>query len=378
MTSYWAGGQTGFDGIDTRLTTPFDFPMYAAMVDVVAHGDSAKKLVDVLRQDRFYPHPELLVTFIGNHDKPRFLTEAGGSIEKLKLGFSLLATTRGIPQLYYGDEVAMAGGDDPDDRHDFPGGFPGDANNAFSKDSRTQEQQDVFAHVQKLLQLRRDNVALRTGVQKHVAVGDKYYVFTREANGERLLIAFHNAESIDSLGLDLAGTAIADARDTRASLRACISSIEGRTARVTVASTQLDYLSRSLRCDLIRVSLAFCDERIAGARLEHNVSATPGLIVDESPLVAAADVVFGNQHVARPNNELFSITRGEFESPRQRDHVLPLGGIVPVERGVRRRFLEMDRCHIGGVVLGNCAFNEMRSVIGSGVELESMEHDVSP
>ncbi len=96
--SYWAGGQTGFDGIDTGLSTPLDFPMYGAIRDVVGHGASAKKLVDVLRQDRLYPHPELLVTFIDNHDKPRFLTDAGGSIDKLKLAFSLLATTRGIPR----------------------------------------------------------------------------------------------------------------------------------------------------------------------------------------------------------------------------------------------------------------------------------------
>ncbi len=125
VTSYWAGGQTGFDGIDTHLTTPFDFPMNSAIREVVAHGASAKKIVDVLRQDRLYPHPELLVTFIGNHDMKRFLTDANGSQDKLKLAFSLLATLRGIPQLYYGDEIGMTGGDDPDNRHDFPGGFPG-------------------------------------------------------------------------------------------------------------------------------------------------------------------------------------------------------------------------------------------------------------
>src|SRR6202000_2764432 len=92
---------------------------------LVARGDSAKKIVTVLRQDRFYPHPELLVTLLDNHDRPRFLTEAGGSDDKLKLGLSLLATVRGIPQLYYGDEIGIPGGGDPDNRRDFPGGFPG-------------------------------------------------------------------------------------------------------------------------------------------------------------------------------------------------------------------------------------------------------------
>jgi glycosidase len=212
VTSYWAGGQTGFDGIDTKLTTPFDFPMYQAIVDVVAHDGSAKKIVNVLRQDRFYPHPELLVTFIDNHDKRRFLTEANGSLEKLKLAFSLLATMRGIPQIYYGDEIAMPGGDDPDNRRDFPGGFPGDTNNAFTQAGREPGQQDVYTHVQTVLRLRREHPALREGVQRHVAAADKYYIFTRETDGERLLVVFHNGDSPETIDIDLAGTSISAAK----------------------------------------------------------------------------------------------------------------------------------------------------------------------
>jgi len=212
VTSYWAGGQTGFDGIDTRLTTPFDFPMNAAIRDVVAHGTPATKIVEVLRQDRLYPHPELLVTFIGNHDMKRFLTDANGSRQKLKLAFSLLATLRGIPQLYYGDEIGMAGGDDPDNRRDFPGGFPGDQHDAFAPQGRTPEEQDVFSHVQSLLRLRALHEALRTGTQKHVAVADKYYAFTRESAGERLLIVVHNGDAPETVTLGLANTSIADAK----------------------------------------------------------------------------------------------------------------------------------------------------------------------
>jgi glycosidase len=212
VTSYWAGGQTGFDGIDTHLTTPFDFPMFQAIGDVVARGESAKKIVTVLRQDRFYPHPELLVTLLDNHDRPRFITQANGSPEKLKLGLSLLLTLRGIPQLYSGDEIGIPGGEDPDNRHDFPGGFPGDKNNAFTPAGRTPEQQDIFAHTQTLLKLRHDHPALRTGTQKHIAVADKYYAFTRESAGERLLIVFHNADASETVSLDLTNTSIADAK----------------------------------------------------------------------------------------------------------------------------------------------------------------------
>jgi len=212
VVSYFAGGQKGFDGVDTHLTTPFDFPMNSAIREVVNHGASAKKIVDVLRQDRLYPHPDLLVTFIGNHDMKRFLTDAGGSTAKLKLGLSLLATIRGIPQLYSGDEIAMPGGEDPDNRRDFPGGFPGDPHNAFTTTGRTLEEQEVFAHVQGLLNLRREHPALRIGDQKHIVVTDDYYVFVRETSGERLMVVFHKGDTAKSVTVDLTDTTIADAK----------------------------------------------------------------------------------------------------------------------------------------------------------------------
>jgi len=215
VTSYWAGGNKGFDGVDTLLTTPFDFPMQNAINKVLNEGQSAKTLVTVLRQDRLYPHPEILVTFIGNHDMPRFITQAGGSREKLEAAFSLLATLRGIPQTYYGDEIGMAGRDDPDDRHDFPGGFPGDRQNAFTQAGRTPEQQEIYSHLQSLLKLRREHPALREGGQRHVIVADDYYLFTREASQERLLVVFYKGAAPKNLSVDLMGTSIADVKSVK-------------------------------------------------------------------------------------------------------------------------------------------------------------------
>ncbi len=186
--------------------------MNSAIRQVVNHGASAKKIVEVLRQDRLYPHSELLVTFIGNHDMTRFLTDAGGSTTKLKLGLSLLATLRGIPQIYSGDEIAMPGGEDPDNRRDFPGGFPGDQHNAFAQAGRTAEEQDVYAHVQGLLKMRRDHPALRVGEQRHVDVTDDYYVFTRETSGERLLVVFSKGDAAKVVTIDLTGTTVANAK----------------------------------------------------------------------------------------------------------------------------------------------------------------------
>lgn len=228
VVSYFAGGHQGFDGIDTHLTTPFDFPMNSAIREVVNRNASAKKIVQVLRQDRLYPHPELLVTFMGNHDMKRFFTDAGGSTAKLKLGFSLLLTLRGIPQIYSGDEIAMPGGDDPDNRRDFPGGFPGDQRSAFTPSGRTPEEQDVYAHVQGLLKLRREHPALRIGDQKHVVVTDDYYIFTRETSGERLMVVFYKGDTAQGLTVDLAGSSIANARGFTALNDAPAATLQGR------------------------------------------------------------------------------------------------------------------------------------------------------
>ena len=168
----------GFDGVSASYYS-LDFPMNSAIREV----DPARISEENRRcRARPHPHPELLVTFIGNHDMKRFVTDAGGSTAKIKLSFSLLATIRGIPQIYSGDEIAMSGGnDDPDNRRDFPGGFPGDQHNAFTQSGRTPDEQDVYAHVQGLLKLRRDHPALRIGEQKHTVVTDDYYLFTRES-----------------------------------------------------------------------------------------------------------------------------------------------------------------------------------------------------
>jgi glycosidase len=91
--------------------------------DVLIAGKPMTELADLLRKDALYPHPERLVTFIGNHDTTRFMTEAGGSAAKLKMSLGLMLTMRGMPQIYRGDEIGMPGGPDPDDRRDFPGGF---------------------------------------------------------------------------------------------------------------------------------------------------------------------------------------------------------------------------------------------------------------
>ncbi len=233
--AFFAGGRAQFDGIDSGVTTVFDFPLYYALRDVVLRQAPATRIRDVLQRDWLYPHPERLVTFLGNHDVKRFVSEPGGSPDKLKLAFSLLLTLRGIPQLYAGDEIGMPGGDDPDNRRDFPGGFPGDARNAFTAAGRTAEEQEIFTHVQALLRLRRDYGALRGGRQWHLAADESGYVFLREAQKQALVVAFNNAATPRVMTVELADTPIAEAQALRPVFAAAPATVASGRAGFEVA-----------------------------------------------------------------------------------------------------------------------------------------------
>jgi neopullulanase len=215
ITAFFEGGKKQFDGVDSGLATVFDFPLCDALRAVIIKGEPMNRIVDVLRDDALYPHPEMLVTFFGNHDQRRFVSENGSDPKKLKAAFSLLLTLRGIPQIYAGDEIGMQGGEDPDNRRDFPGGFPGDTQNAFTAQGRTPEQQDVFAHVQSLLALRKQHPALRTGKQWHIGWDGTYYAFVRELPEEKLLVIYNNATQPRAIEIPVGDTPLESARQLR-------------------------------------------------------------------------------------------------------------------------------------------------------------------
>ncbi len=185
ITSFFAGGRSnrGSDGAyDTELNTPFDYPMFFALRAALTHRKPMTAIEDVLQQDRLYPHPERLVTFIGNHDNRRFLDEPGASPAALHLAFGLLATLRGMPQLYYGDELDMTGGDDPANRKDFPGGFPGDQSSAFLPQTLDKTQGGMKQWVTTLMQLRLHSPTLQTGRQQTLLADRNTFAFVRAVN----------------------------------------------------------------------------------------------------------------------------------------------------------------------------------------------------
>src|SRR5258708_1843267 len=172
-----------------------------------------------MRRAALYATRERLILFLGNHDLKRSLSEPGATPAGLKLAFGILATLRGTPQFYSGDEIAMRGNDDPDNRRDFPGGFPGDKQNAFDPATRTPEQQEIFAWVSGLLHLRSAEPLLQGTAQQNLFVDDTALTYVRGAAldtgcrpgeaGSRVLVVMNKAEHERDLSVETRATALA-------------------------------------------------------------------------------------------------------------------------------------------------------------------------
>ena len=239
VTSFFAGGVRRYDGIDTGLSTVFDFPMFFTLRDVLLRKAPVGRIANVLRHDALYPRPELLVPFFANHDVPRFASAEGSSPAKLKLAFGLTLTLRGIPELYYGDEIGMPGGGDPDNRRDFPGGWIGDSNDAFTEAGRTHEQQKIFSCVKELLRIRREHAALRGGRLWHLASDESAYVFLRESEEERVVVAFNNADKSRELQIRVNGTPLQNAETLSLLFGGAKPELTGRELRISMPAQSL-------------------------------------------------------------------------------------------------------------------------------------------
>ena len=203
MVAFFQGGRKQFDGVDSGIETLFDFPLYYAMRDVFAKHQPMTKLAQTLAADTNYVDTSNLVTFLGLHDTARFMGEHGATIEGLELAFTYLLTTRGTPMIYYGDELAMRGGGDPDNRRDFPGGWSEDKHSAFEKSGRTTEEERVHSHVKKLLALRRELEPLRHGKLVQLKSDKDTFAFARLTGDSGVVMAFNNSAQAQTMTVAL-------------------------------------------------------------------------------------------------------------------------------------------------------------------------------
>jgi alpha-amylase len=212
-------GEGGFD-------SAFDFPMLETLRDVFAKDGSFALLSARLKQDALYADPRMLSPFLDNHDEDRFLTVARGDERKLRLALACLATMRGIPSLYYGTEVGMTGGHDPDNRKDMAWG----RNPALT------------AYVRQLFALRKATPALRRGAMAELYSDRTGYAFARGAGAQGVLVALNNADAPRTLRVPVSrvlgwkdGTALSDRLKPQEALAF---RVRGGTVAVTLGPRQ--------------------------------------------------------------------------------------------------------------------------------------------
>jgi len=194
-TAFFIGGHKSFDGIDTALPSVFDFPLCFTSRDVFAGKKQMKALRDVLRYDSLYPEANRVTTIYDNHDMERTASVKEMNLDGVMLNMAFLLSARGVPQLYYGNEIAMKGEGDPDNRRDFPGGFVGDSRNAFTKEGRSTDEQKMFEWTQKWLSLRKKHHALRYGSTIDLFYDEDVYLFARVSTREKVVLAFNRSSS---------------------------------------------------------------------------------------------------------------------------------------------------------------------------------------
>lgn len=176
------GKENGLE--DSGLPTIMDFPLQEAICKALTEGegwsDGANRLYDSFANDYLYQNPMQMLIFGENHDTGRLLTQLKDDEDALRLATALLATARGIPQLYYGTEALMKGnGFDghANIRRDFPGGWKGDSANYFREMPAAEK--DMYDYTARLFTFRKKNMALRRGSMTHYLPQENVYVFFR-------------------------------------------------------------------------------------------------------------------------------------------------------------------------------------------------------
>ena len=208
QTAFFIGGQRSWDGIDTKLDSDFDFSLWSVSLDVFTGKKPVRALRDQLKYDALYPDPSRVTTLTNNHDTPRFMSLEGATLEGAMLHTAFMLTTRGTPQLYAGEEIAMEGKEDPDNRRDFPGGFPGDKHNAFLASQRTAREQRMWQWTHDWINLRREHSAIRDGRLIDLFYDDEAYAYVRQDANETVMIVINRSEAERSLTMP---TAVIDA-----------------------------------------------------------------------------------------------------------------------------------------------------------------------
>ena len=172
-----------------------DFPFYFSAINMfnqpLASDDGTNKFYQTLAQDLLYKNPMRNCIFLTNHDLDRFYSVVGEDFNKFKMGMNLLLTQRGIPQLYYGDEILMKNFKNPTDaevRQDFPGGWNGDPVNKFIAGGRTEQENEAFNYIKALANFRKKSSAITAGKLMQFLPKDGMYIYFRYDTKQTVMV----------------------------------------------------------------------------------------------------------------------------------------------------------------------------------------------
>jgi glycosidase len=192
-TAAWQAGSK-LSSHNSYLKTVMDFSFFdklnqAKNEETDGWWNGLNRLYNSFVYDYLYPNPSSVMAFIENHDTDRFLGNGRDTLA-LKQALALLLTVNRIPQLYYGTEVLMNGTKEVTDgnvRKDFPGGFPGDSHNCFTREGRSRAENNMFTWLSRLLHWRQGNEVITRGTQTQFIPYQGIYVIARQYQGKTVL-----------------------------------------------------------------------------------------------------------------------------------------------------------------------------------------------
>lgn len=202
IASYWQAGKVNNDGYTSSLPSVMDFSLQEALIQALNEDESWNtgwvKVYQSIANDFLYPNPDNLLVFADNHDMSRVFTELEQDLDKTKMAMTLLLTTRGIAQMYYGTEVLLdntGSNDHGDIRIDFPGGFKGQPSNAFTGQGLSDEQVEMHKTITTLLNFRKQSPAIAHGKLTHFSPKAGIYSYARISDQQTVLV-FLNKNSV--------------------------------------------------------------------------------------------------------------------------------------------------------------------------------------
>lgn len=186
----------------SNLQGSTDFQTLWAITDAMTRDfgwtDGVNNLYTTLARDFVYKDPTREVIFLDNHDMARFFSVIGEDVTKYKSALAWLLTCRGIPEIYYGDELGLTGFTSPNDGHvrqDFPGGWASDSLNKFLIAGRNAQEEGIWKYMSALANFRKTSSALATGkLMQYVPEDDGVYVYFRYDNKQTVMVVMNTAK----------------------------------------------------------------------------------------------------------------------------------------------------------------------------------------